>query len=121
MHRGYRIAVIESDELIRQLVERWLTDAGHSVLVRTPSSLRPGDVLDLVLANVANPRAAAGPLRALQALNAAPVLLVSARIRRGLAPSSRLAAQLGVRGVLPKPFTRDELLAAVEAALNDSL
>jgi DNA-binding response OmpR family regulator len=45
------------------------------------------------------------------------VLLISARFRRTQDPSASLASQLGVSAVLAKPFTRDELLSAVDAAL----
>jgi hypothetical protein len=39
--------------------------------------------------------------------------LLLARFRRGLAGSAEAARRLGVERVLPKPFTRNELLAAV--------
>jgi DNA-binding response OmpR family regulator len=46
---------------------------------------------------------------------AAPVLVVSARFRRGA--STGVAQALGVSQVLPKPFTREELLSAVREAI----
>jgi len=45
-------------------------------------------------------------------------LLLSARFRQGMGSSSSVARQLGVRNVLPKPFTRDELLSAVGESLE---
>jgi hypothetical protein len=46
------------------------------------------------------------------------ILLLSARFRQGTGSSTAVARQLGVRNVLPKPFTRDELLSAVGESLG---
>ena len=57
-------------------------------------------------------------------LKASPDLLalasnrMAARFRRGLAGSAEAARRLGVQAVLPKPFTRTELLTAVRAAME---
>jgi len=40
------------------------------------------------------------------------------RLRRGLAESAQAARQFGVKKVLPKPFTRRELLAAVRESIE---
>ena len=45
VHTRYRIAIVESDELIRQLIARWLGDAGHQVV-------NSGADVDLVIADV---------------------------------------------------------------------
>ena len=74
----------------------------------------------LVIVNVASPRAAQPLIQSLQAVYAAPVLVLSARFRRGLGNSMDVAHRLGVRQVLPKPFTRKELLSAVREAIGDS-
>ena len=116
---GYRIAVIESDDLVRQLAVRWLSDAGHVTFAVTVLQLRPRQKLDLIVANVAHPRNTAVLMRTLRAAHAAPVVLVSARFRRGQGPSASLALQLGVSAILPKPYTRDELLATVESVLGE--
>jgi CheY-like chemotaxis protein len=55
----------------------------------------------------------------LQEVYAAPILLLSGRFRRGLAGSAEAALRLGVKRVLPKPFTRNELLSAVAGSLDD--
>jgi hypothetical protein len=44
------------------------------------------------------------------------VLALSARFRRGFNASRDAAAHLGAGQVLPKPFTRRELIFAVEQA-----
>jgi DNA-binding response OmpR family regulator len=111
--KGY-VVVFEDDALIGSLLDQWLTRAGYRVA-------RPGDVSEtapmLVIADVPDPRAAEtvlGPLREY----AAPILVLSARFRRGLAGSAEAARRLGVTKVLPKPFTRTELLDAVRASLK---
>lgn len=118
MNRSARIAVIEPDALIRALIERSLAEAGHRPFALAASALRADLACDLILADVASPRAAAPLVQALQAAHAAPLLLMSARFRRGAAGPGLLAQQLGVRAVLAKPFSREQLEAAVAAALS---
>ena len=98
--------------MIRELLERWLGEAGYSVRVT-------GDELPcLVIVNVPSPPRAHVHIQALQAVYAAPILVLSGRFRRGLAGSTEAARRLGVKKVLPKPFTRRELLSAVNEALK---
>jgi len=118
------IIVVESDDLIRELVKGWLSEAGYSVAIETSapraSAIRAADSTPrLVIANVSSPRGAGSFIRSLQEAYEAPILLISARFRRGLGASRDAARRLRVRRVLPKPFTREELLAAVSAALFD--
>ena len=112
MNRKGFIAIHEDDDLIRELLERWLGEAGYS--------LRPvaGESPRLVIANIPSPRAAPSRIERLQAEYAAPILVLSGRFRRGLAGSAEAAHRLGVKKVLPKPFTRKELLSAVDEVLE---
>jgi hypothetical protein len=48
-----------------------------------------------------------------------PILMGSARFRRGVGASQNAVRQFGVRNVLPQPFTRGEFVAAVREALED--
>jgi len=105
---------LEKDPLIRPLLERWLRDAGYQ-LAAAPITAREKPAL--VIADVPDPRAAAALLAQLQVYSA-PILILSARFRRGLAGSAEAARRLGVRKVLPKPFTRRELLSAVREAMG---
>ena len=107
------IVIQEEDDLIRELLERWLGEAGYSVGVDAHQTPR------LVIANVPSPRGAQALIESLQAVYAAPILVLSGRFRRGLAGSAEAARRLGVKKVLPKPFTRKELLSAVTASLED--
>lgn len=123
MPRNAHILIVETDDLIRQLLERWLGEAGYRVEARAPQRCEPAakaDTPDLVIVNMADPRDAEPMTRSLQDRYGAPVLVVSARFRRGLGRSIEAARRLGARKVLPKPFTREELLAAVEESIETS-
>ena len=111
--KGKRCIVIqEGDDLIRELLERWLGDAGYTV--RRDGHEAPC----LVIADAPSPHGAHTLIESLRAMYAAPILVLSGRFRRGLAGSAEAARRLGVKKVLPKPFTRKELLSAVEEALQ---
>jgi DNA-binding response OmpR family regulator len=106
------VVIEETDELIRELLERWLAEEGYCL------SAAPGQSALLVILDIPTPRGAQSRISALQKEYAAPLLLLSARFRRGLAGSVEAARRLGVKKVLPKPFTREELLAAVDESLE---
>jgi DNA-binding response OmpR family regulator len=110
-NRG-RILIIETDDLIRDLIVRWLLDAGHTVATSEPGQA----FVELVITDVPNPRSAETTLRELTLRHGAPILAISGRFRRDHAAGT--ARRLGVRKVLPKPFSREELLAAVEECLD---
>ncbi len=115
--KGCRIAVVEEDDALRELVRRWLEGAGH--VVEAHAVAEPLGDIELVIAEIANPRDAAALLaRLAQPALDAPVLLLSARFRSGQGDSAHLADELGVSAVLPKPFTQRQLLAAVAKALR---
>jgi DNA-binding response OmpR family regulator len=107
------IAIHEEDDLIRELLERWLGEAGYAV------SASADQAPCLVIANVPSPHRAQALIQSLRAVYAAPILALSGRFRRGLAGSAEAARRLGVRKVLPNPFNRKELLTAVAASLED--
>jgi DNA-binding response OmpR family regulator len=112
--KGY-VVILEEDALIRDLLDRWLGEAGYEVLPRQPptSDGATKKLPSLVIADMPRPQDGEPLIRSLRAVYAAPILVLSARFRRGLAGSAEAARRLGVKKVLPKPFTRKELLAAV--------
>lgn len=122
MHQKQRILVIEPDDQILGLLELWLGEAGYSVTVESslsqPGARATGDVPHLVIIDVPEPLGAETTLESVRRVHAGPILLLSARFRQGTGSSASVAHQLGVRNVLPKPFTRDELLWAVGESLG---
>ncbi len=81
---------------------------------RAPAGVSP----QLVIADISDPNSASGTIELLRAAYSVPILALSTRFRRGLGGSTETAQRLEVCGVLPKAFTRGELLTAVVAALN---
>jgi DNA-binding response OmpR family regulator len=116
--KGY-VVVIEADDLIRELLQRWLSEVGYVVVLAHAGNPPAREPPCLVIANVPDPRRGQAPIRGLQAAYAAPVLALSARFQRGLASSRNAARSVGVRRVLPKPFTRKELLLAVQECIKE--
>jgi DNA-binding response OmpR family regulator len=117
-----RILVVEPNDLILGLLERWLGEAGYTVVVGTsqslPNAVGQGGEPHLVIIDVPTPRSAEKIINSVREVYAGPTLLLSARFRRGTGSSSDVARQLGVRRVLPKPFTRGELLSAVGESID---
>lgn len=109
------IVVVEPDELLRELLQRWLGEAGYDV-VSDKDRILSRVLTQLVIADISDPASAGATIEALQTAYAAPILALSARFRRGLGSSSDAAQRLRVDKVLPKPFTREELLCAVREA-----
>jgi DNA-binding response OmpR family regulator len=117
-----RILVVEPDDLILGLLERWLGEAGYIVVVETsprvPEVVGDAGEPHLVIVDVPDPLRAEKIIKSVRQVHASPIMLLSARFRRGTGSSISVARQLGVRNVLPKPFTRDELLSAVKESID---
>jgi DNA-binding response OmpR family regulator len=116
-----RILVVERDDLILGLLEQWLGEAGYDVVVGAAQSLPPPDAgakPRLVIVDVPRPRSAEKMIKSVKDAYGGPILLLSARLTRSAGSSSDVARRLGVRKVLPKPFTRSELLAAVTDSIS---
>ena len=118
MQRSGYILIVETDDLIRELLERWLGEEGYAVVAGPSGNAAREEAPRLVIADIPSPRGAEALVRSLQAAYRAPILVISARFRRGLEASTSAARELGVRKVLPKPFTREELLSAVRESLE---
>ena len=115
---GY-IVIVEPDDLIRELLERWLGEAGYGVVLSTKYHDKFVVIPKLVIADISDPGSAGATIEVLQTAYSAPILALSARFRRGLGGSSEAAQRLRVEKVLPKPFTREELLAAVRECVGE--
>ena len=105
---------------MRGLLHEWLTAAGHAVRKRGLHEPPAGDRTDLVIVNLHMPRqSGVEVVRAVQQAHpGAPVIAISAQFRQGLADSWCAARALGVRRLIAKPFTREDLLAAVRALIG---
>jgi len=114
------IVIVEPDDLIRQLLERWLGEAGYRILDPANVHGKGKVVPNLVIADVPDPSCAAGRMESLRSAYCVPILALSTRFRRGLGGSMQAAHRLDASGVLPKPFTREELLAAVARAIEQN-
>jgi DNA-binding response OmpR family regulator len=114
------ILLMEGDTLMRGLLSEWLTSAGYAVL-EGPS--RPGAAThdaDVVIVDLYMPReAGARIIRAVQRSHpGVPVIAISGQFRAGLTATSPVARMLGAARILAKPFSREDLLAAVRALVG---
>jgi CheY-like chemotaxis protein len=115
-----RIVIIEEDILMRGLLVEWLSAEGYSVRVARSGDSPARDKADLVIVDVYMPRL--GGAKRLDTVKAAhpetPLIAISGQFRPGLVGSSTAADALGVRQVIAKPFSRWDLLAAVEDVIG---
>jgi len=112
------IVIVEPDDLIRELLMRWLGEAGYEIVSATSDHRLPIVAPQLVITDISQPDTAGNTIAALQAAYGAPILALSARFRRGLGGAREPAQRLRVAKVLPKPFTRDQLLRAIRDCLK---
>ena len=110
------IVIIEDDALMNALLKDCLTEAGYRVSSGAHPEVSAGSP-DLLIINVYMPRVAgAEMLRQAQAVHPGiPVIAISGQF---CSASVGCAEALGVRKVVPKPFSRDELLDAVRAVIG---
>jgi len=113
------IVIYEADDLIRGLLQEWLTGAGYCVGASTLCGPRPLQA-ELVIVNIGMPKQA-GP-RVAEEIRAAhpgtPIIAISAQFRADLSSAGTTAQSLGVAQVIAKPLSRDTLLAAVRAIID---
>ena len=105
---------------MRELLVEWLSAEGYSVNAAAPGDSGIPDKADLVIVNVYMPRReGANRLCAVKAAYPkTPLIAISGHFRPGLGGSSTAAEALGVRQVVAKPFTRRDLLAAVDSVIG---
>ena len=98
----------------------WLSAEGYSVRAAAPGDAQAPDKADLVIVDVYMPRnEGAKTLRAVKAAYPeTPLIAISGQFRSGLVGSCTAADALGVQQVVAKPFTRRDLLAAVEDVIG---
>jgi CheY-like chemotaxis protein len=101
-----RILLVDADPALSGLIEEWLAALGCSVVQERP---------DLILVDVAFPRQ--GGADVLKRLGAehpgTPLLALSSNFFGRIERNGAVARALGVAAVLPKPVSREALIAAV--------
>jgi DNA-binding response OmpR family regulator len=114
------IVIIEQDDLMRGLLKEWLAAEGYHVRGCALHEPPLVDGTDLVIVDLYMPRdSGAEAVRAVQhAYPRVPVIAISAQFRAGLDESWRTASALGVRRLMAKPLTRNEVLDAVRALIG---
>jgi DNA-binding response OmpR family regulator len=116
----FDIVIYEEDDLMRGLLEEWLTGAGYRVRRGTANGApTPGDA-DLVIVSVYMPKHAG--TRLVDEIRAAhpgtPLIAISAQFRAGLSTAGTTAQSLGVAQVIAKPLTRAALLGGIRAIIG---
>jgi DNA-binding response OmpR family regulator len=110
-----RILVLEHDSLHRDLIREWL-EAGGAEAVCWPSAntaAPPADI-DAILVDVSCQQEAhgiLGPWR--RAYPRAAIVLASGRFTAGDMANDAMAMRLGATRILAKPYSRDDLWAAL--------
>jgi DNA-binding response OmpR family regulator len=114
------IVIYEADDLMRSLLQEWLTGAGYRVSTVTPCCPRSHVAADLVIVNIGMPKhtgsRVADKIRA--AHPGTPIIAISAQFRADLSSAGTTAQTLGVAQVIAKPLSRYALLAAVSAIID---
>jgi CheY-like chemotaxis protein len=109
-----RVLVVEHDSLHRDLVREWL-EAGGAEAVCWPAGDMPPQVdIDAILVDVSCQQEAhgvLGPWR--RAYPRAAIVLASGRFTAGDMANDAMALRLGATRILAKPYTRDDLWAAL--------
>jgi CheY-like chemotaxis protein len=116
------IGVIEHDNLMRGLLTEWLSAAGYAVRDGSVGQRAAHHGVDLIIVDVYMPRqSGARIIRAVQRVYpGTPIIAISGQFRPGLANSCSAARDLGAWRLLPKPFSREDLLGAVRAVIAAS-
>jgi CheY-like chemotaxis protein len=114
------IVIYEENDLMRSLLEEWLSAAGYRVLPATSHDLYGGSLADLVIVSVYMPKhAGARRVREIQALYpGTPLIAISGQFLPGCSANGAIAQALGVQQVIAKPLTRIDLLSAVHALIG---
>jgi CheY-like chemotaxis protein len=106
-----RVLLVDADPALRGLIEEWLADEDWPLVDERP---------DVLLVDLPSPREQ-GPGVIKRISNAhphAPVVALSSSFFDGIESHGAIARSLGVTSVLPKPLTREALLAALRRAVG---
>jgi CheY-like chemotaxis protein len=114
------IVIYEENDLMRALLEEWLSEAGYRVHAAASQELQPGLPADLIIVSVHMPKHAGAQLvREIQAMHpGTPLIAISGQFLAGISANGAIAQALGVQQVIAKPLTRTDLLGAVRAIIG---
>ena len=108
-----RVLVIERDRLHRDLIGEWLEAGGAEALWPHAPGVARADI-DAILVDVACQQQAQSVLRSWRrSYPGTAIVLASGRFLPGDMANNAMAIRLGVTHILAKPFTRDDLWAAL--------
>ncbi len=112
--RALRVLLVEDDPAVRRVVRQMLGNAGHQVReaasVADAVEVASGDPYDILVSDVVLPDG--NGIELAERIEAPRALFISGY------PDVDVGPRAGV-SVLPKPFSPEELLAALEAAMGD--
>ncbi len=114
------ILIYEENDLMRALLQEWLSDAGYRVRAASPGRMTDPGGAALVIVSIYMPKHS-GPqlVREIRAAHPdIPVIAISGQFRAGLSTVGATAPTLGVQQVIAKPFTCGDLLTAVRAIIG---
>jgi two-component system phosphate regulon response regulator OmpR len=116
------IVVYEDNDLMRDLLKEWLSEAGYRVSALAPREPSPTGPVDLVIVSVYMPKN--GGAHLVKEVHAAhpgtPVIAISGQFRSGLSAAGATAQALDVHQVIAKPLSRADLLASIRAIMCTS-
>jgi DNA-binding response OmpR family regulator len=119
-HIEPRVLVIDADRATLGLLEEWLTAEGCRVVAEHAHIDSQQDGFDLAIVDVPFPRQ--GGLELLQRVaseyRGTPILALSSAFYASVERTGAVARTLGAAGVLPKPVTREAMIAAVRDLLR---
>jgi DNA-binding NarL/FixJ family response regulator len=114
----YRARLVDTDDVMRGLLDEWLAALGCTVVAEPGADAAPPKV-DLVIVDVPFPRQGGSELvqRVARQHPGTPILALSPNFFSGIECCGPVARALGVDCVLPKPATREALATAVRLVL----
>ena len=114
------ILIYEEDDLMRALLNEWLSEAGYGVRDAAARDAQRTGPADLVIVSLYMPKQTGVPLvRKIQAAHPdTPIIALSGQFRSGLSAVGATADALGVQQVIAKPLRRGDLLEAVSAMIG---
>lgn len=118
-----RILVVDDEELARFTMREILEGAGHEVAEAKNGaqgiSLQRSRRFDIVITDIIMPEKEGVQtiIELRQEFPSLPIIAISGGGRTRNLDFLKIAEQYGARKILPKPFSEEELLAAVESCL----